>query len=183
MTINEQKATEFMVILKDIENLNGAFILENSTEYQYITFVYDGKLYYIQASICYPFTDKNNPGAWNFMVSSIDGINTKSQHTYFHAYKGVDSLKSYQWYNIPLTSGQKINCLLNNYERIVKQVIVKDGGNCEKEIIKNGAFMVKCETWNNEHKIIEVLSIMPESDGYRDGFQVDCVTGNILRVR
>lgn len=179
MTIQAQKATEFATISKDIEGLEGAYILSNNAEYQYISFVYDGKLYYIQAATYYPFTDENHLGKWNFIVSSIDGINTKSQRTYYHAYDGVDSLKSYKWYNKPLTSAQKIDVLLNNYECIVKQVVVKNGGYREKAIIKNGAFMVKGETWNNEHKVIEILSIIPDADGYRDGFQVDCVTGSI----
>lgn len=178
MTMKEQERAEFKIIFNDIESLNGVYILETNFEHCYITFVYDGLLYYMQASAYYPFTDENYPGKWNYNVSQIDGVNTRSQISYYTAYTGIDSLHNWKRYK-PLTHGQKIDVLLNNYERVVNNVVKRYGGIREKTILENGAFMAKGDTWNEYHKVIEVLSIKADRDGYRSGFQVDCVTGCI----
>lgn len=175
----DMKKNEFIKIENDINSLNSSYILESNHDRCFISFIYNGRLYYLQASAYYPFTDVNYPAPWVYMVYNITDINSKQQHTYFTPYNGVESLKNYNYSIRPLTKNQKINVLNNNYEKLVKSVIRRSGGDREKEIIKNGAFMSRGETWNSEHKVIEILEIMPQIDGYRNGFQVDVVTMSI----
>lgn len=68
---------------------------------------------------------------------------------------------------------------LKHYLPTVKKIVKKHGETREKDIL-NGEFMLKStETWNDEHKVIDVLCIQPDNDGYRPGFSVDLVTGSI----
>lgn len=68
---------------------------------------------------------------------------------------------------------------LKHYLPTVKKIVKKQGGMRENDIL-NGEFMLKStETWNDEHKVIDVLRIQPDDDGYRPGFAVDLVTGSI----
>jgi hypothetical protein len=39
--------------------------------------------------------------------------------------------------------------------------------------------MAKGSTWNDEHKVIEILSTKADPDGYFPGFQIDIVTRSI----
>lgn len=181
MTIREIKRQEFKEIVDEICSQTGVYVLEyrNDLGYNYISFVYEGYLYYIQASAYYPFTDRDFPGKWNYTVSQITGINEKAQITYFEEYTRFDALKINRPHQRPLTTGQKINVLLNNAERICKKVIETKGSEREREYIRNGAFMAKGSTWNDDHKVIEILATKADPDGYFPGFQIDIVTGSI----
>ena len=65
------------------------------------------------------------------------------------------------------------------YESIVKAIVRKYGGFREKNILSKPHLIEKAETWNDEHKILNVLSNEPDIDGYRAGFQIDLVTKSI----
>lgn len=65
------------------------------------------------------------------------------------------------------------------YESTVKAIVRKHGGFREKNILSNPHSIEKSETWNNEHKVLNVLSNKPDIDGYRAGFQIDLVTMSI----
>lgn len=65
------------------------------------------------------------------------------------------------------------------YESIVKAIVRKHGGFREKNILSNPHSIEKSETWNDEHKVLNVLSNEPNIDGYRAGFQIDLVTNSI----
>ena len=65
------------------------------------------------------------------------------------------------------------------YESTVKAIVHKHGGFREKNIFSNPHSIEKSETWNNEHKVLNVLSKEPDIDGYRAGFQIDLVTMSI----
>lgn len=65
------------------------------------------------------------------------------------------------------------------YESIVKDIVCKYGGFREKNILSNPHLIEKAETWNDEHKVLNVLSNKPDIDGYRAGFQIDLVTKSI----
>lgn len=71
---------------------------------------------------------------------------------------------------------------MNEYTKIyantIKRIVNRDGGNREKEIISK-PFTVEKSTWNNEHKVLDIISIEEEEDGYRNGFQIDIVTKSI----
>lgn len=62
---------------------------------------------------------------------------------------------------------------------VCKEVIVRQAGYREKEILRNGVFVARSETWNDEHKVVKILSLQADEDGHRDGFQVDIVTRRI----
>lgn len=181
MTIEEIKTQECQQIINEVSERSGVYVLEarNENRYHYIAFVYEGYLFYIQASAYYPFIDENYPSEWVYMVSEITGINEKSQISYFEAYKGFDSLKINRPHARPLTKGQKINVLMNNAEYACKRIIAKEASARELEIIRKGAFMAKGETWNDDHKVIEILATKADLDGYFPGFQIDLVTETI----
>ena len=65
------------------------------------------------------------------------------------------------------------------YESTVKAIVRKHGGFREKNILSNPHSIEKSETWNNEHKVLNVLSNKLDIDGYRAGFQIDLVTNSI----
>ena len=65
------------------------------------------------------------------------------------------------------------------YESTVKAIVRKHGGFREKNILSNPHSIKKSETWNNEHKVLNVLSNKLDIDGYRAGFQIDLVTNSI----
>ena len=62
---------------------------------------------------------------------------------------------------------------------ICEKVIERQAGHREKEILRNGVFAAKSETWNDEHKVVNILSLQADEDGHRDGFQVDIMTRRI----
>lgn len=180
MTLHEMKKQELQSFIDEIEEQSGVYILEvENDSFNYITFVYNGYLFYVQPSTYYPFTDENYPGKWVYVVAQITGINEKAQVTYYEAYTGFDSLVFPHPNAKHLTSGQKINVLMNNAEYICKQVIAKKGSARELEFIRTGAFMAKGSTWNDEHKVVEILSTKAGPDGYFPGFQIDIVTRSI----
>lgn len=68
--------------------------------------------------------------------------------------------------------------LTSMYEGTIKRIVNREGGYREKEIISK-PFTIEKATWNAEHKVLEVLSLEVERDGYRKGFQIDLVTRSI----
>lgn len=66
------------------------------------------------------------------------------------------------------------------YESTVKAIVHKHGGFREKEILLHPHLIEKSETWNNEHKVLNVLEAEPQKPMfYRNGFAVDLVTMSI----
>ena len=65
------------------------------------------------------------------------------------------------------------------YKRTIAAIVNKYGGYREKEILKNDHTIEKGDTWNNDHKVLNVLETVPGEDGYRYGFAVDLVTMSI----
>lgn len=64
-------------------------------------------------------------------------------------------------------------------ENIVKIIVKKSGCYREKEIMNHSHTIERAETWNAEHKVLNILDAVPDADGYRPGFQVDIVTMSI----
>lgn len=207
-----QKDLEFCDIVKEIENAPGVYVLSKPEEYtviemrytnpynsdreatgathtgydyHYITFLYDGVIFTVDAASYYPFTDANDPGKWNFRAYQLTTPGTKTQATYSIKYEGFDSVHKFTETHKeikPLRGCNKQNIdLYIHYgtERQIKQIVALRGGYREKEIYKSGCFFDRSETWTDAHKVINVLSIYPDADGYRDGFAVDLVTGDI----
>lgn len=63
------------------------------------------------------------------------------------------------------------------YDNIVKNIVKKCGGYREKDIIKNPYIIIKTETWNNEHKVIDIIE--KNTLDHKNGFSVDIVTNKI----
>lgn len=65
------------------------------------------------------------------------------------------------------------------YEATVKAIIKKYGGFREVDIMSCPHTIKQGNTWDKEHKVLEVLAKIPDADGYFPGFQVDIVTWSI----
>jgi len=65
------------------------------------------------------------------------------------------------------------------YRTIVASVVNKAGGFREKDVLEHEHTIEKGETWNDEHKVLNILCAEPEEDGYQNGFSVDIVTRSI----
>lgn len=66
------------------------------------------------------------------------------------------------------------------YESIVKDIVCKHGGFREKFILENPYVIEKSGTWNDEHKVLNILKLNPDMDDFRYyGFQIDLVTKSI----
>lgn len=63
------------------------------------------------------------------------------------------------------------------YDNIVKNIVKKCGGFREKDIIKKPYIIIKTETWNNEHKVINIIE--KNTLDHKNGFSVDLVTNKI----
>ncbi len=208
--ISLAKDLEFCKILKEVESTKGVYILSKPEEhtviemkyknafsnerettgkthigydYHYITFLYNGLVFSINAATYYPFTDANDPGQWNFVIYQLTTPGTKTQCTYSIKYEDFNSIKEFiKNHNFkPLRGCNKQNINIHIHygvEKQIKEIVNRCGGYREKEIYKN-CFFDKTETWNNDHKVINVLNVLPDADGYRDGFAVDLVTGDI----
>lgn len=65
------------------------------------------------------------------------------------------------------------------YTSTIKRIVKQQGGYREKEVMQHPYTVEKSETWNADHKVVNVLSVVKDADGYRGGFQIDLVTGSI----
>ena len=63
------------------------------------------------------------------------------------------------------------------YENIVKNIVRKSGGYREKDIIKNPYIIIKAETWNGSHKVLNIIE--KNTLDHKNGFSVDLVTRKI----
>lgn len=68
---------------------------------------------------------------------------------------------------------------MNQYESIIKSIVRKDGGYREKDVMSKPHTYEQSETWNNDHKVINILEVEEQADGYRNGFAVNLVTRSI----
>lgn len=66
---------------------------------------------------------------------------------------------------------------LKMYNNIVKNIVIKSGGYREKDIMKNPYIIIKTETWNNEHKVLNIIE--KNALDHKNGFSVDLVTRKI----
>ena len=65
------------------------------------------------------------------------------------------------------------------YEKQIAIIVKRFGSLRERAILKNPHTITKDGTWNKEHKVLNVLELNHDADGYRGGFQVDLVTWSI----
>lgn len=67
---------------------------------------------------------------------------------------------------------------LEMYENMIKNIVKKCGGYREKDIMKNPYIIRKTETWNNDHKVLNIIEKFTR-DYHNNGFSVDLVTMKI----
>lgn len=67
---------------------------------------------------------------------------------------------------------------LKTYDNIIKNIVKKCGGYREKDIIKNPYIIRKAETWNNDHKVLNIVE-KNTCDNHKNSFSVDLVTMKI----
>lgn len=65
------------------------------------------------------------------------------------------------------------------YKTIIDFIVNTQGGYREKEVMNNPHIYKRTETWNDQHKVIDVLEVEAEENGHRNGFSVDIVTKSI----
>lgn len=66
-------------------------------------------------------------------------------------------------------------------EGVVKRIVAADGS-CYREtsiLAQPHTLERDRDTWNDDHKVVNVVATTPEADGYCPGFAVDLVTGTI----
>lgn len=68
---------------------------------------------------------------------------------------------------------------LKIYDNVIKSIVKKSGGFREKDIMKNPYIIRKTETWNNGHKVLNIIEKVASQDGHKNGFSVDLVTMKI----
>ena len=68
---------------------------------------------------------------------------------------------------------------MEKYANIISVIVRREGGYREREIWNKPHIMEQGETWNNLHKVVNILASEPEGDGYFPGFAVDLVTRSI----
>lgn len=59
-------------------------------------------------------------------------------------------------------------------------IIRRKGGYRERDILNHPHTVTRGETWNEAHKVVEILATTPDPDGYRPGCAVDIVTRSIV---
>lgn len=67
---------------------------------------------------------------------------------------------------------------LEMYDNAIKSIVKNSGGFREKDIIKNPYIIKKTETWNNDHKVLNIIE-KSTRDNRNNGFSVDIVTMKI----
>lgn len=67
---------------------------------------------------------------------------------------------------------------LEMYDNMIKKIVKKCGGYREKDIMKNPYIIRKTETWNNDHKVLNIIEKFTR-DYHNNGFSVDLVTMKI----
>ena len=62
----------------------------------------------------------------------------------------------------------------------VKRIVRTQGGHRERDILNHTHTIERGDTWNAEHKVVNVLEAAADIDGHQDGFAVDLVTRSIV---
>ena len=63
---------------------------------------------------------------------------------------------------------------------LIAKIVKEKGGFREKDILFNHSNHYHfTETWNDEHKVVNIISNFEDDDGHCDSFSVDIVTGRI----
>ena len=150
----------------------------------FVTFAYEGFVFYVEAAPYYPFTDKNFPGRYNFIAHIRVGRTQRVQCSYFEAYEGIQSISEWVEAKRPMlienAPVRNIDYMISeNYAKQIFYRVFTHGGAREKEIVDSTPWFLPTETWNYDHKVVRIVSDNPDPDGRRDAFEFDLVTQTI----
>ena len=62
---------------------------------------------------------------------------------------------------------------------MMRKIVKTNGGFREKDILSKPHTVERSETWNENHKVLNVFETKPQQDGHRNGFSVDLITKSI----
>lgn len=83
-------------------------------------------------------------------------------------------------FQVDLVTGELVTFgIADKFRDEIRKLVNKQGGFRELKVLAEEHEFLLGETWNDDHKVVNVLSCVPEEDGYRSGFQVDLVTNSI----
>lgn len=101
----------------------------------------------------------------------------KTGHGYYYLYNNLDGEQTEEQTE-EQNETQTINKKSRDYHQM-KIIVQRQGGFREKDILRNPHVIERDETWNDQHKVLNVLAVETQEDGYRNGFAVDLVTMSI----
>ena len=144
-------------------------------DFNYIVFYYKGRVWTIEPSTHYPFTDDNNPGPINVIPSKlIDGWFTQ-QEGYPTKYEDISSCDESKIDHIKLHKNERLPLRdipftidKAKYERILKTL----GGAREKAIYEAPHVCYIVED-TKDHKVVRCSKLEREPDGVRLSFDID----------
>ena len=64
--------------------------------------------------------------------------------------------------------------------RIIAEVVRAKGGFRERDIWKHPHIISRAETWNTNHKVMNIVEVAADNEGHHDSFQVDLITRRIV---
>ncbi len=153
----------------------------------FVVFAYMGYVFTVVASDYYPFVDVNHPGRFNFIAHRRVGLTGMIQCSFYEAFEGIASIDA--WFDVTMTRRspsikdapqRRIDMRISGRtEDYIAGIVKKHGARREKAVMRSNPFMLASETWNEAHKIVDVISSIPEDDGFRPSFEVDIETGEI----
>lgn len=148
-------------------------------DFHYIVFYYKGRIWCIEPSSHYPFTDENDPGLFNACPYKIidDGWNYQ-QEGYNMEYKNINSLNQpFDELSIKDVVYPRDATLFASKEKYL-QIYNKEKGPREEEIY-NAPHICYCIQKNKEHHVIKCSKTKRDSDGIRRSFEIDLITEKI----
>lgn len=191
LSIEQEKNAKFLEFLNEAEKSPRVYVFDRGIDRQngaisvrYLTMEYEGFIFSVFASEYYPFTDDNHPGKFNFVAYERADSIYMVQASYFVAYNGIISLDNW------IENGRRISrsiynrtpiCIPVNYEDVflLERYVEKYGGFRERTIIEQNPLFIPSGTWNREHRVVDVVSTVPDTTGRRDSFSFDLVTKKI----
>lgn len=191
LSIEQDKNAKFLEFLNEAEKNPRVYVFDQGIDRQndaisvrYLTMEYEGFIFIVFTCEYYPFTDDNHPGKFNFVAYERIDRAYMVQASYFVAYNGIISLDNW------IESGRRISkpvCdkiplyISVRYDDayMIEKHVNESGGFRERSIIEQNPLFIPTCTWNGDHKVVNVISTVPNTTGRRDSFSFDLVTKKI----
>ena len=154
-------------------------------DYHYVVFLYRGNIVSVEASMYYPFTDVNHPGKFNFVIYKRVGLYERKQVSYVFAYTGLQSIDNwlskrptpYIHTRVKVHEQKLFYEITSNMQTALENAVKTKGAYRERSVFEDTPVIIPTETWNDEHKVVEVIAGTVDESGHRDSFLFDCMTG------